>query len=131
MRLILPNQIVKFVRKLSPPVFFFFILSVYPEGDVLDEPYSAKPAQQSIAIHRPARIHRRMDTVPVYPGGPVRQLRLAGLADYKVRLKLPPLYLVYSMARCESERPATTPEWPPLSPGWTGRRRPRHRPPSR
>jgi hypothetical protein len=32
-------------------------------------------------------------------GGPVRQLRRAGLADYKVRLKLPPLVVVDQLYR--------------------------------
>ncbi len=32
---------------------------------VLDEPYSAKPAQRSSHIYRPAKLHRT-DTVPAY-----------------------------------------------------------------
>jgi hypothetical protein len=35
------------------------------EAGVLDEPYSAKPAQRSSHYYRPARIYR-MDTVPAY-----------------------------------------------------------------
>ncbi len=33
-----------------------------------------------------------MDTIPAYLDWPVRQLRWVGLADYKVRLKLPPQF---------------------------------------
>jgi hypothetical protein len=55
---------------------------------VLDEPYS-QLGLSGVAVRRPASLHRQ-EPCPVQPGGPVRLLCRAGLADYKVRLKLPP-----------------------------------------
>ncbi len=56
---------------------------------VLNEPYSAKPAQRSSHTGPPGYIGWTWFQ-PMYTGGHVRLLRWAGLADYKVRLKLPP-----------------------------------------
>ncbi len=61
-----------------------------PEAGVLDEPYSAKTAQRSSHTGPPGCIEWTRFQ-PMLTGGPVRQLRLAGLADYKVPLKLSPL----------------------------------------
>jgi hypothetical protein len=55
---------------------------------VLDEPHSDKPTERSShtgGYMGWTRFH------PMLTGGPVWLLRSAGLADYKVRLKLPPL----------------------------------------
>ncbi len=57
---------------------------------VLDEPYSAKSAQRSSHTGPPCEIGWTRFQ-PIYTGGPVRQFRRGGLADYKVSLKLPPL----------------------------------------
>ncbi len=54
-----------------------------PVAGVLDEPYSAKLAQRSSIPDQPTRLRFQ----PMWTGGPVRQLRWAGLADCKVRLK--------------------------------------------
>ncbi len=71
------------------------------EAGVLEEHYSAKPAQRS--SHTSPPLHR-MDTVSLYG------YSLAGLADYKVRLKLPThmyvsvlstyVLLLLDMSRC-------------------------------
>ncbi len=65
---------------------------VLPKRDsagVLDEPYSAKPAQRSSHNGPPGCIWRTRFQ-PMWTDGPVRHLRWPGLAVYKVRLKLPP-----------------------------------------
>ncbi len=60
---------------------------------VLDEPYSGKPAQRRSRTGPPGYIGWTQFQ-PMQTGRPISvwQLRWAGLADYKVRLKLPPLY---------------------------------------
>ncbi len=89
-----------YIRPLGSPVL-----------GVLDEPYSAKPAQRSSHAGP--------------PGGPVRLHRWAGLADYKVRLKLSPLVSknLSSQEKRERTRPLRRPPccWR-ASHRWTRRR---------
>jgi hypothetical protein len=52
--------------------------SIPPEAGVLDEPYSAKPAQRSSHTGPPGYTGWTVDTIPAYVGwcgGPVRQPR--------------------------------------------------------
>ncbi len=63
----------------------------FPDAGVLDEPDSAEPAQRS-SHTGPPDYKRWTQFQPMQTGGPIRLLSWAGLADYKARLKLPPLY---------------------------------------
>ncbi len=94
-----PHNVLKLVRstkRISSCLFehgdiptYLWAACCYTIVGVLNEPYSAKPAQRSSHTGPPGYIGWTWFQ-PMQPGGPVRLLRRAGLADFKVRIKLPP-----------------------------------------